>query len=102
MPKRLPGLNPKKVRGPDIGRLSAYRRGYDKRWAKIRKLVLAECPLCQDCKDDGLVVAATDVDHIVPLARGGTHDRSNLRPLCHACHSSKTAKHDGGLGKQRS
>jgi 5-methylcytosine-specific restriction protein A len=32
------------------------------------------------------------VHHILPLARGGTHDRSNLMSLCTSCHSAITAK----------
>ena len=33
-----------------------------------------------------------DVDHIVPLARGGTNDPANLRTLCRACHRQHGAK----------
>lgn len=35
---------------------------------------------------------APEIDHIVPLSRGGTHDRSNLQCLCKSCNSSKGAK----------
>jgi len=38
------------------------------------------------------VEAAAEVDHIVPLARGGTHDLANLQPLCKSCHSKKTMR----------
>ncbi len=41
---------------------------------------------------------STEVDHILPLAQGGTHDRSNLQGLCHSCHSSKTALESSGWG----
>jgi 5-methylcytosine-specific restriction endonuclease McrA len=27
-----------------------------------------------------------ELDHVVPLSRGGNNDPSNLRMLCHACH----------------
>jgi hypothetical protein len=38
------------------------------------------------------------VDHIVPRARGGTHEDSNLQPLCKNCHDAKSAKeYRGGL-----
>jgi 5-methylcytosine-specific restriction endonuclease McrA len=30
---------------------------------------------------------ATTADHVLPLALGGTHDLSNLRPLCRRCNS---------------
>lgn len=32
------------------------------------------------------------VDHVVPLASGGTHDRSNLQVLCSSCNGRKAAK----------
>ncbi|WP_218043192.1 HNH endonuclease [Embleya hyalina] len=31
-----------------------------------------------------------EVDHIVPVSRGGTWDLSNLLTLCRACHRQKT------------
>jgi 5-methylcytosine-specific restriction protein A len=36
---------------------------------------------------------ATEVDHVIPLSRGGTNDESNLRPI-HAspCHRDKTRR----------
>jgi 5-methylcytosine-specific restriction endonuclease McrA len=30
---------------------------------------------------------ATTADHVLPLALGGSHDVSNLRPLCRRCDS---------------
>lgn len=42
----------------------------------------------------GLVIAAlvakTELDHIVNVARGGTDDESNLQSLCVPCHKKKT------------
>ncbi len=32
------------------------------------------------------------VDHIIPLARGGTHDEWNLQRLCRPCNSKKGAR----------
>ncbi len=32
------------------------------------------------------------VDHIIPLAKGGTWDQDNLQPMCHSCNSSKGVK----------
>jgi len=29
---------------------------------------------------------AAEVDHVVPLGRGGNNDPGNLRSLCRACH----------------
>jgi hypothetical protein len=33
---------------------------------------------------------ATEVDHIIEVARGGTNTIDNLQPLCKPCHLAKT------------
>ena len=33
---------------------------------------------------------ATEVDHILEVANGGTDDVENLQPLCNVCHKAKT------------
>ena len=33
---------------------------------------------------------ATQVDHIIPVTQGGTHDDANLRAICETCHEPKT------------
>ena len=35
---------------------------------------------------------AWQIDHIVPLARGGSHRRSNWTLSCRACNAAKKAK----------
>ena len=83
-------------------RPSPSRRGYGAAWRVIRLEHLRRNPLCQmECAARGLTVAATEVDHKVPLARGGTHAPSNLQSACTPCHSRKTVLQDGGLGHRR-
>ena len=82
----------------DHRRGSASSRGYDRNWQRLRKLVLHSEPLCRECKRQGRLTPATEVDHIVPLAAGGTNDFENVQSLCHECHSRKTATEDGGFG----
>lgn len=74
----------------DEERGSSSQRGYGRRWRRLRIQVLAAEPLCRECAERGLVVVATDVDHIVPKRNSGTDELSNLEPLCHSCHSRKT------------
>ncbi|MET0997055.1 MAG: HNH endonuclease [Mycobacterium sp.] len=38
------------------------------------------------------LVTASEVDHIQPVAEGGTDDMSNLVSVCKACHAAKTAE----------
>lgn len=102
MPKRLPCIGRSRVRNPPASRRSPSARGYGHSWRKLRASVLVCEPLCRECSRQGLCVAAAHVDHIVALERGGTNDRSNLMPLCHPCHSRKTAMVDGGFGNKRS
>lgn len=96
MPERPPTHRPPRAHAPD-GRPSASARGYGARWRRLRAAVLAARPVCEDCRREG----ATDVDHVVARARGGTDDEANLRALCHACHSRKTALRDGAFGRAR-
>lgn len=69
--------------------------GYDRAkrpadWPKIRERQLTRQPQCELCDGE-----ATEVDHIVPLAKGGTNKLSNLQSLCKPCHSRKTAREVG-------
>lgn len=58
---------------------------YGHAWAQRRKQVLLEEKICRYCG-----APATEVDHIVPRAEGGTEDRSNLQAICSADHKVKT------------
>lgn len=63
-------------------------------WARLRKTQLGRKPLCEDCLKLARITIANTVDHIVPISQGGdpfpSHD--DLRSLCAACHSAKTAR----------
>jgi 5-methylcytosine-specific restriction protein A len=79
---------------------SSAKRGYGYRWQRLRAAFLREHPLCEACLLQGRATPATDVDHIKPH-RGDQDlmwDVDNLQALCHACHSKKTAREDGGFG----
>ena len=58
---------------------------------RIRAAVLDADPLCARCRAEGRTVAAREVDHVLPLHRGGTDDRANLQGLCAEHHEAKTA-----------
>lgn len=63
-------------------------------WRSASKGFLRKHPLCADCQDLGLVVPATEVDHIIPHRgdRGLFWQRRNWQSLCKPCHSRKTAR----------
>ncbi|WP_313465651.1 HNH endonuclease signature motif containing protein [Stenotrophomonas sp.] len=68
------------------------------RWRRIREAVLAREPLCRACAMLGKVCAATEVDHID--GDSGNNADTNLQPLCRPCHSGKTARENGGFGRE--
>ena len=51
--------------------------------------------LCAGCGIDISVKMQAQVDHIVPVSRGGTNDFENLQLLCHQCNVRKGAKSSG-------
>lgn len=76
---------------------------YGHRWRKLRKAFLLKNPLCGKCTEEGLMVDATEVDHIKPH-RGDDRlfwDESNWQGLCNSHHSRKTAAENGGFGNAR-
>lgn len=58
-------------------------------WQALRRAVLRRFPACFLCGKK-----AKHVDHIVPIRVDWSRrlDVSNLRPLCHSCHSSETLR----------
>jgi len=82
----------------DKYRGSRQQRGYGAAWEKLRLLVLQrDCFVCQceECKREDRTTSATEVDHIVPKAQGGTDDMTNLRAVSAACHKRITAQQRG-------
>lgn len=77
--------------------LSSAKRGYGYQWRKLREQVLKRdkylCQ-CEQCKAEGRIKQANDVDHIIPKAKGGTDSMDNLRAINAVCHQTKTATSD--------
>ena len=56
----------------------------------INHLLVAQRGKCASCHVN--VIEKHHLDHIVPVAKGGTHDRSNFQLLCPTCNLKKLAK----------
>lgn len=97
MPSRPPMHRPPSATARQHdARPNSAARGYDRRWRKLRLTVLWEEPVCMICHRQ----PSHHVDHIVAREKGGRDERSNLRGLCHSCHSRKTCEQDHGLGRK--
>lgn len=77
-----------------------YSRMYSWNWRKYSQNYIKAHPLCRICLEDGKIIPATEVDHIIP--HKGDKDlfwaEDNHQALCKPCHSRKTVLEDGGLG----
>lgn len=45
----------------------------------------------------GIISIGADVDHYVPVSKGGTDDLGNLWLLCFECHREKTMRESNGM-----
>jgi 5-methylcytosine-specific restriction protein A len=100
MPARVPRLCPSRTcpghvdgrtctpRRPWGASGSAEARGYGAAWQRTaRRILKRDAGLCYVCRTSG----ATQVDHVVPRAAGGTEDDGNLAAIHASCHRRKTA-----------
>ena len=62
---------------------------------RIRAQLLRDEPLCLHCKDKGTTALAVEIDHIIPVHKGGSNDRENLQGLCKEHHRVKTTEDMG-------
>jgi len=88
MPKRIERWTPPRFVSVPRHREQAHYQSADWR-AKRDRILVRDAFQCRAC---GRVVSghAVNVDHIVPLADGGTDEDANLQTLCRSCHGKKT------------
>lgn len=85
--------NWKKIRVPRANEISPIRKS----WLLIRRKISKEifsrydnkCNYCGSTEN-------LEIDHIIPLSRGGTNDPDNLQILCKTCNRKKWAHVPGG------
>lgn len=80
----------------------AYGQGRGGRpWRRKREWVMKrDGYLCQPCNREGRITLATEVDHVIPQAEGGSDDETNLQAICDECHKAKT-KAEAARGVKR-
>ncbi|WP_413788652.1 HNH endonuclease [Micromonospora andamanensis] len=79
------GSRCKRHRPKRVHALSSTQRGYDAEYRRNRRDLLADDDRCWLCGKHG----ANTADHEIPLSRGGTNHRTNLRPAHKSCNSSR-------------
>lgn len=69
---------------------TATKRITGRKLQALRHELFRRQPLCVMCSANGLVVLATQRDHIKPLAEGGEDNDENTQALCEPCHDGKS------------
>lgn len=77
--------NKEYVRKKD-NRPSAWKRGYNKEFYKIRAQLLKESPICQICNIEKSTVA----HHMPDYVPGTNHKDYDYMAVCHGCHNRVT------------
>lgn len=73
-------------------RMSPSKRRTGRWLQRERERYFKLYPLCKRCESKRRIAAATELDHIVPLFKGGKDIRANKQGLCTPCHAEKTAE----------
>lgn len=67
-------------------------------WRRLRdQILIRDCYTCQACRR--VDANGMEVDHKVPLSKGGTDDPDNLQCLCVECHERKSSAERGESAK---
>ncbi len=69
---------------------TATKRITGRKLQALRHELFRRQPLCVMCEAKGLVVLATQRDHIQSLEEGGTDTDDNTQGLCAPCHEGKS------------
>lgn len=80
--------------------MTPTKRIRGRRLQVIREQHLRLFPLCAECHRNGRVRLATQLDHILPLFKGGPEAPANRQGLCDPCHEVKTAMDLGHRSKR--
>lgn len=72
-------------RARKVGAVGYFSRS---EWEELKAKYNSMCLCCKQ-QEPFIKLAA---DHVVPLARGGTNNISNIQPLCGSCNARKHAK----------
>jgi 5-methylcytosine-specific restriction endonuclease McrA len=88
------GLNPRRrtcwdCQGRNDEALKVRRKAHPIPAAVRRSVLERAGGRCQGCGKRFTLTRRPEIDHIVPLAKGGTSEERNLQALCRRCNRSK-------------
>ena len=69
-----------------MGKVSPGERDFSVSFQRLKEYIFAKEPICRICKNN----IAEELDHIVPLFKGGGNEIENLQPICKPCHIDKS------------
>lgn len=73
--------------------VSGTKRDRGSRWGKTRqRIFVRDNFMCQCANCCGRLYLADEVDHILPLHKGGTDADDNLQAINRECHKKKTVE----------
>ena len=80
-----------------VGSPAAVRRIVGRELTRIRERIMArDGAACRQC---GMMAGRLEVDHVHPLALGGSESDENRQLLCVACHQIKSKEEGTERGK---
>lgn len=77
---------------PQTHRSPSSRVTGTRQWRALRTAVLLRDAHRCRVRLKGCVYTATQVDHVVPVSKGGTNDPGNLRAACAPCNQARNRK----------
>lgn len=92
MNQRMNLINPKNMRSNFQNKVRHKRNVSESKKKYIASQQKWHCTHCHQMLDNTF-----EVDHIIPLYKGGTNDLHNLEALCRNCHGKKTFKDKLGI-----
>ena len=72
-----------------------HSKEFSRNRIRVRQRDMGCCIRCLTL--EGRIVPGMDVDHFIPVSKGGGDDLYSLWLLCKDCHSEKTARESNGL-----
>lgn len=83
----LPDLAYKGVTG-QMPKYNGFKKKRKLSESKKKQVAANQKWTCNDCKR--ILPASYEIDHIIPLYKGGGNEINNLQALCRNCHGNKT------------